>query len=326
MSSPSPATPQRVARIVEAALGCCVDACERAAGGRIAETYLLGLDGDPARAVCKLGGPSVRTGDVIEPLVLRLVTATTDLPAPAVLASGMLRRGSTDKAADDAARPASDYWGLYEFRDGAPPTPFDALDADVRRGIVHDTGAFLARLHAAHQFERTGGLGRTGSTLRICDHAGLNAPELARQLAGRSLDSTGADRQPVLTHGDLFPGNLLVADGKITAVLDWGNAHVTTAGYALARAEMRFVDWFRFPSGERRALRAALREGYRQHRSVPADYERLASAYKLLWLFQSADRIRRHLQSKRGRRQLQQHVRSLLRELPPPTARLTARA
>jgi len=311
MSSPSPAIPQRVARIVEAALGCGVGSFERAAGGRMAETYLLGLDGDPARAVCKLGGPSVRTGDVIEPLVLRLVTATTDLPAPAVLASGMLRRGSNDKAADDAAHPASDYWGLYEFRDGAPPTPFDALDADVRRGIVHDTGAFLARLHAAHQFERTGGLGRTGSTLRICDHAGLNAPELARQLAGRSLDSAGADRQPVLTHGDLFPGNLLFEDGAITAVLDWGNAHVTTAGYALARAEMRFIDWFRFPSAERRDLRAALREGYRQHRSVPADYERLASAYKLLWLFQSADRIRRHLQSKRGRRQLQQHVRSL---------------
>ena len=311
MSSPSPATPQRVARIVESSLGCCVDACERAAGGRMAETYLLGLDGDPARAVCKLGGPSVRTGDVIEPLVLRLVTATTDLPAPGVLASGTLRRERASEAARDA-RPASDYWGLYEFRDGDPPTPFDDLDADVRRDLVRETGAFLARLHAAHQFERTGGLGRAGSDLRICKHAGLNAPDLARRLAGRRSGADPVDRQPVLTHGDLFPGNLLVADGKITAVLDWGNAHVTTAGYALARAEMRFVDWFRFPSGERRALRTALRKGYRQYREIPADYERHASAYKLLWLLQSADRIRRHLQSKRGRRQLQRHVRSLL--------------
>jgi Ser/Thr protein kinase RdoA (MazF antagonist) len=313
MSSPSPATPQRVARIVESALGCCVDACERAAGGRMAETYLLGLDGDPARAVCKLGGPSVRTGDVIEPLVLRLVTATTDLPAPGVLASGTLRRANDGESADsDAFRPARDYWGLYEFRDGAPPTPFDALDSDVRRGIIREAGAFLARLHAAHQFERTGGLGRTDGDLRICEHAGLDAPGLAQRLAGRRSGADPVDRQPVLTHGDLFPGNLLVADGKITAVLDWGNAHVTTAGYALARAEMRFVDWFRFPSGERRALRTALRKGYRQYREIPADYERHASAYKLLWLLQSADRIRRHLQSKRGRRQLQRHVRSLL--------------
>jgi aminoglycoside phosphotransferase (APT) family kinase protein len=227
-----------------------------------------------------------------------------------VLASGTLRRAS-ERASGDV-RPASDYWGLYEFRDGDPPTPFDALDADVRQGIVRETGAFLAQLHAAHQFERTGGLGRTDGNLQICEHAGLNAPDLARRLAERRSGADPVDRQPVLTHGDLFPGNLLVADGKITAVLDWGNAHVTTAGYALARAEMRFVDWFRFPSGERRALRTALRKGYRQYREIPADYERHASAYKLLWLLQSADRIRRHLQSKRGRRQLQRHVRSLL--------------
>ncbi|PSQ46183.1 aminoglycoside phosphotransferase [Halobacteriales archaeon SW_7_65_23] len=310
MSSSPP--PRHVGRIVDAALGSGIRSCERATGGRMAETYLLGLDGDPARAVCKLGGPSVRTGDVVEPPVLRLVTATTDLPAPAVFASGTLRRERASEAAARDARPASDYWGLYEFRDGDPPTPFDALDADVRQGIVRETGAFLAQLHAAHQFERTGGLGRTDGNLQICEHAGLNAPDLARRLAERRSGADPVDRQPVLTHGDLFPGNLLVADGKITAVLDWGNAHVTTAGYALARAEMRFVDWFRFPSGERRALRTALRKGYRQYREIPADYERHASAYKLLWLLQSADRIRRHLQSKRGRRQLQRHVRSLL--------------
>jgi len=320
MSARTPAPPH-VARIVDAALGSELRSCERATGGRMAETYLLGLDGDPSRAVCKLGGPSVRTGDVVEPLVLRLVAHTTDLPAPGVLASGTLRRGGESERAGDArdgsddAGPASDYWGLYEFRDGALPTPFDGLDADVRRGIVRETGAFLARLHATHQFERTGGLGRTDGNLQICEHAGLNAPDLARQLAARRSDWDATDRQPVLTHGDLFPGNLLVEEGAITAVLDWGNAHVTTAGYALARAEMRFVDWFRFPSGERRDLRAALREGYRQHRDVPGDYEQLAGAYKLLWLLQSADRIRRHLQSKRGRRQVQRHVRSLLSEL-----------
>ena len=34
----------------------------------------------------------------------------------------------------------------------------------------------------------------------------------------------GADDQvvPVLLHGDLIPGNLLVADGRLTSVLDWG--------------------------------------------------------------------------------------------------------
>lgn len=310
MSSTPPVPPRHVARIVDAVLGSRIRSCERATGGRMAETYLLDLDGDPRRAVCKVGGPSVRTDDVIEPLVLRLVAGTPDLPVPEVLASGQLRGAGAGESPGDAA---GDYWALYEFREGRSPTPFASLDTAGRRRIVRRIGSVLGRLHAAHQFERTGGLGRAGGRLEIREHAGLNAPEWARRLAARYPDEEAADRRPVLTHGDLFPGNLLVdGDGTVTALLDWGNAHVTTAGYALARAEMRFVDWFRFPRRERRALRLVLREGYRQHRSVPAGYERLASAYKLLWLLQSADRIRRHLWSTRGRRQLGRHLRSVV--------------
>lgn len=34
----------------------------------------------------------------------------------------------------------------------------------------------------------------------------------------------GADDgvEPVLLHGDLIPGNLLVSDGRLTSILDWG--------------------------------------------------------------------------------------------------------
>ena len=310
MSSTPPAPPRHVARVVDAALGSRIRSCERATGGRMAETYLLDLDGDPARAVCKVGGPSVRTDDVIEPLVLRLVAGTPGLPVPEVLASGQLRR---EEAGESAGDTAGDYWALYEFREGRPPTPFASLDAAGRRRIIRRIGSALGRLHAAHQFERTGGLGRADDRLEIREHAGLNAPEWARRLAGQYPVSEATDRQPVLTHGDLFPGNLLVdGNGTITALLDWGNAHVTTAGYALARAEMRFVDWFRFPRRERRALRRTLREGYQNHRRLPAEYRSLAGPYKLLWLLQSADRIRRHLGSSRGRAQLRRHLRSLV--------------
>jgi aminoglycoside phosphotransferase (APT) family kinase protein len=210
--------PARVDRLVDAALGCSVRSAERPEGGRIAETYLLELDGEPRRAVCKIGGPSVRTG----------------------------------------------------------------------------------------------GLGRTDGRLRICDPDGLNVPERGRRLARHHPARAGVDWQPVLSHGDLFPGNLLVDGGTITGVLDWGNAHVTTAGYALARAEMRFVDWFRFQGPERRRLRTALREGYREHRSLPPAYPELAGFYKTLWLGQSVDRVVRNLSSRRGRRQMKRHVRGLL--------------
>ena len=290
--------PPQVERIVESALRCGVRRAERATNGRVADTYLLTLDGDPARAVCKLGGVSIRTGDVIEPLVVRLVTETTAVPAPELLATGRLRSSEGTR------------WALYEFRPGDPPTPFPALDLPARRRVLTETGAMLGELHATHQFERTGGLCRAGDSLTLCSPNGLNVPERGRRLAALYREW---EWQPVLGHGDLFPDNLLVdGDGSVTAFLDWGNAHVTTAGYSLARAQLRFIDWFRFDSAERDRLRAALHRGYRQHRPLPPEYDALAPVYKLLWLGQSADRHVRNALSARGRRQIRRHVRSLL--------------
>lgn len=296
-----PEPPKRLERVVEAALGCSVRSVRRATGGRVATTYLLELDAGPGRVVCKLGGPSVRTGDVVEPLVVRLVSATTGLPCPAVLASGTLRDGPG----------TGTRWALYECCDGVAPTPFRRLDPATRRRVLEETGAMLGELHATHQFERTGGLGRRGERLVIRSPAGMNVPERGRQLV-KLHPACDGDWQPVLGHGDLFPGNLLVDGGEVSAVLDWGNAHVTTAGYALARAELRFVDWFRFRAPERDRLRDALRRGYRHHRPLPPDYGTAADFYKLLWLGQSLDRHVRNATSSRGRRQLRRHVRSLL--------------
>ncbi|MEF8812276.1 MAG: aminoglycoside phosphotransferase family protein [Halovenus sp.] len=294
------APPAAIERVVETALGCSVRSCELPGNGRMAATYVLELDGTPARAVCKVGGPSVRTGDVVEPLVLRLVGRTTSLPVPAVLASGALRDGHRRTR-----------WGLYEFREGTTPAQYDELTLPVRRQVVSEVGEILGQLHGSHQFERTGGVAAADGQLRVRDPRGFDFPERGRRLL-RSYPGL-EDLQPVLTHGDLFPGNLLVDDaGRITALLDWGNAHVTTAGYALSRAEMRFIDWFRFPARESERLRTALRTGYRRHRSLPPDYPEFGSFYKLLWLAQSGERHLRHTVTSRGRRQLRQHLRSLL--------------
>jgi aminoglycoside phosphotransferase (APT) family kinase protein len=300
-------SPVDIDRIVETTLGATVRSCERVTDGRMAETYRLELTGTPARAVCKVGGPSVRTGDVIEPLVVRLVGETTDLPVPAVLASGTL----------PDATGARRQFALYEFCEGEDPTEFDALAPADRRRVLRQVGSMLGRLHATHQFERTGGLAREGDDLRIRAPRGLHVPEKGRRLLGAIADSGSLDHQPVLTHGDLFPGNLLVDGGTVTAVLDWGNAHVTAAGYALARAEMRFVDWFRFPARERARLRRALRTGYREHRPLPSDYPRFGPLYKLLWLGQSGERHLRHTTTSRGRQQLRDHLGSVLSSVGP---------
>jgi aminoglycoside phosphotransferase (APT) family kinase protein len=306
------ARPAEIERLVESALGTTVQSAEATTAGRMAATYLLDLDGGRDRAVCKVGGPSIRTGEVVEPLVVRLVGETTELPVPAVLAAGQFQDATGTRR----------HWALYEFCDGHTPAEFDALAPAARRRVLRDVGSALGRLHATHQFERTGGLARadgetvTGDNLRICAHRGLHAPGKGRRVLRRATEAGGVDPQPVLTHGDLFPGNLLVApDGSVTALLDWGNAHVTTAGYALGRAEMRFVDWFRFPARHRERLRAALRDGYRAERSLPPDYPRFASLYKFLWLVQSGERHLRHTLTSRGRRQLRDHLGSLLSDV-----------
>ena len=328
------ARPAEIERLVESALGTTVQSAEATTAGRMAATYLLELDSGPDRVVCKVGGPSVRTGEVVEPLVVRLVGETTDLPVPAVLAAGQFQDATGTQR----------HWALYEFCDGHTPTEFDALAPAARRRALRDVGSALGRLHTAHQFERTGGLARadkeshtgggtdrqtqtdnstdgqtlTGDNLRICAHRGLHVPGKGQRALRRATKAGSVDPQPVLTHGDLFPGNLLVTpDGAVTALLDWGNAHVTTAGYALGRAEMRFVDWFRFPAREREQLRRALRAGYRAERSLPPDYPRFAPIYKLLWLVQSGERHLRHTLTSRGRRQLRDHLGSLLSDVTP---------
>lgn len=293
--------PIRYPTAVASELGPSVRACDRLSGGRNADTYLLTLDDQPYRAVCKVGGPSIRTGDVIEPLVMDRVDETTELPVPSVFASGTLPTDSTR-------------WALYEFRPGFQPTPYKELDPEVRHRIVTDIGTMLGRLHSTHQYETTGRFAREDGDLELRESGRLNVAGIGRGFAKRLPSSPKDECQPVLAHGDLFPGNLLIDEtGRITGLLDWGDSHVTTAGYDLARAEMRFIDWFRLPGPERRLLRSELRSSYRQFRELPPDYPNLTSFYKTIWLTQSAKRVIGHLKSRRGRKQLKRHVHSIIR-------------
>jgi aminoglycoside phosphotransferase (APT) family kinase protein len=57
---------------------------------------------------------------------------------------------------------------------------------------------------------------------------------------------------PVWVHGDLLPGNLLVRDGRLTGVIDWGSLGVGDPAVDLIPA------WGTVRSGEREAFRAGL--------------------------------------------------------------------
>ncbi|APX98283.1 phosphotransferase family protein [Natronorubrum daqingense] len=291
--------------------------------GSVAETTVVELEnarGDvPQRLVCKRGGASVWTGDVIEPAVLELLEQRSELPVPSVLAFGdIVDETGTAREADPLER-----WACYEYLEGTNPGPrYATLEPAVRRRLVADAGAHLGRLHGMSEleFERVGGLarGENGTDLVLREPAGWHAVDsdtLREQLPISVPPAGGDDRRPVLTHGDYQPSNLLVDDsGAITAVLDWGNAHVTHAEYALARAEIRFVDGYagRLSRGERRRLRAAFRASYARHAPLEAGFGRRAPLEKLRWVVQSGSNYARLLGEDRGRRQLWRQCRRLL--------------
>ncbi|ELZ02902.1 aminoglycoside phosphotransferase [Natrialba chahannaoensis JCM 10990] len=325
-----------------------VRSCWRPAAGSVAETFVVALEtgGDrkqhasavPERVVCKLGGASVWTGDVIEPLVLGQVSELSSLPVPAVIASGSIEIDSGDGLA------SGDRWALYEFRDGQNAGEcYHTHGATARRRLVAQAGTALGQLHSLGEddseleFDRVGGLARdTGTeetaetqrrktrtarknagTLELteleCWHA-LDPP--ARLRSALPVPLAGDDGcRPVLTHGDFQPSNLLVTPaGDITAILDWGNAHVTHDEYALARAEVRFVDLHarRFSRAERERLRTAFRRGYTAHAPLSDEFDERAPSYKLLWALQSGANYTRIVRSARGRQQLWRQCQRLL--------------
>lgn len=106
-------------------------------------------------------------------------------------------------------------------------------------GEHHLRGAPLATRDAGTReaLSRLHGLCDTSLALHVWE-AALAAPEW--------------DREPVWFHGDLLPGNLLVNQGRLTAVIDFGGLGVGDPACDLMPA------WALFSGDSRRAFRTAL--------------------------------------------------------------------
>jgi len=285
--------PNAVQRIVDESLGVSVKSCSIPKRGAVADTYVLTL-ADDRRVVCKIGGANMWTNDVVEPDIIRFVRRKTDLPVPTVLASGTVRGVDTPNR-----------WGLYEFLPGEAPT-VHARSSYER--TVEEAGAALGRLHTAFDCDRIGELQRNKDGLWLASPPGWNLLHSSSVDRLSTVITSEASRRPVLAHGDYHPGNLLVDDGVITGLVDWGSAHVTRAGYSLARAETRFVDLV--PVSTKPRLRDAFRDGYDRHAVLPPDYERVFWLYRWLWMVQSSINITRIVRTKRGRVQLTRQFRN----------------
>lgn len=127
--------------------------------------------------------------------------------------------------------PASTYpfrWSVAPWLPGAPPTT-DNCDPEV---LAEELAGFVGALHAV---DAAGGPPKTGTSrgtpIRGWDEAVREAIALAgTRIDGRAtikawehcLEAPDHDGDPVWIHGDLLAGNLLVDQGHLSAVIDFG--------------------------------------------------------------------------------------------------------
>lgn len=134
-----------------------------------------------------------------------------------------------------AGEPTSRYryrWAVLHWLGGTDA--WEARDRDwFGPALGHDLAAVVRELRSTPVLDApVRQLGQRGGPLDALDdqvrwwldHAdGLIDTRAVRRLWEQCLEGADDNIQPALVHGDLIPGNLLVADGRLTAVLDWGS-------------------------------------------------------------------------------------------------------
>ena len=150
-------------------------------------------------------------------------------------------------------------WSVQSWIDGD-----NAFDAEVRD--LAEAARDIAALMTALQHIDTGGAplatpGRRGQPLSTTERQTRRAIGEARELVDvaavtdaweGALRAPEWDRDPVWFHGDLARGNLLVSEGRIHAVIDFGSIGVGDPACDLV------IAWDLFDRATRPALRAAL--------------------------------------------------------------------
>ncbi|MFL6124136.1 aminoglycoside phosphotransferase family protein [Actinophytocola sp.] len=143
-------------------------------------------------------------------------------------------------------------WSVCHWLPGVNPTTADT-------GLAHDLAAFVTALRRVD----TAGAPRAGrgaplstrdepTRVAIAASRGLVDATAVTEVWVDALRVPPWDGPPAWAHADLSPGNLLVRDGRLTAVIDWGAAGVGDPTVDL------IVAWNLLPAPARRAFRDAL--------------------------------------------------------------------
>jgi aminoglycoside phosphotransferase (APT) family kinase protein len=151
-------------------------------------------------------------------------------------------------------------WSVYRWRPGEPAIGPRVVD-ETR--FATDLAGFLSALHAidpaggpppgTHSFLRGGPIGALDADVRrsVATLAQAIDADAATAVWEAAL-ATIWERPPVWVHGDVTNSNLLVTDGRLSAVLDFGCSAVGDPACDLA------IAWTFFRGESRRAFRDAL--------------------------------------------------------------------
>ena len=149
-------------------------------------------------------------------------------------------------------------WSVVPYIPGTPAADAEPGDLDSA-AVAAAVGGFLGALHVpappdapANSF-RGGPL--AGRAPNLAASLGLLGGAVNRDLVLRSWESAlaapGYDGPPRWLHGDLHPANILVLDGRVSGVIDFGD--ITSGDPATDLA----VAWMLLPPAWHGALRAA---------------------------------------------------------------------
>ncbi|MFE1751214.1 aminoglycoside phosphotransferase family protein [Streptomyces anandii] len=147
-------------------------------------------------------------------------------------------------------------WSVHRWLDGAIAVPGNVTAPDA---LARDLAAFVTALHRADP--RGGPPSYRGEPLAARDATtreniaalrGEVDAGAATAVWEEALNAPAPGGPPVWIHADLQPGNLLVADGRLGAVIDFGCLGLGDSAVDLLPA------WYVLPSGARAVFRDAL--------------------------------------------------------------------
>ena len=284
------------AAVTDALPGATVASIETPATGNTKRTAFVSLaDGRDLVLQSRPAGEGLRT----EVHLAREIERRTDVPIPHVLATGAVDGEEyvlTERAAGEDLH-----------------VRFVDLDPRDREAVVRSMGRWLADLHAAFEFDGYGRvtLADDGDRFAV-DEPATDWRAWVRDYVGRALDRLARldgfvdlvpeirsavetdlealpSRPPArLYPWDVRPGNATVADGRVTALRDWGEPLAADRGLSVAKTAYVTVDWYLSDPGATDRLGAAFREGYRDHLALPERPVAVRRLYRLAAILASA--------------------------------------